>query len=638
MMKKILFDFNNFGEIDYMNFDSDFNITLNDKIKIILGPNGTGKTTLYLNIKARHHDYSYIDYNDVKQSVIASKNKIVIGASILKLNEKIDKKNRLINEINVKDNLAKFNITSQASAKMISNNLELLRKDQERAILEFSVDKLEPLFSFLNEDINFIKDNFKEIKTIERVETNLESLKDAYRKHILEEAEQFLSNDEKICPICGIENNKPIKEIIKEELLKISNIKDLVVKKYQELNSNLKPTEVLDKVNNIVDIIRNEKIGINEIINYLICGGSKEKADLIINNKKLIDVLNKDISELEQKKEEFYNNLKRKNDSLTNAFKFQFDVKTTDIRYNDTEKSIEIILPRKVEQYSTGEINLMTFLVCMFEFVASDKNCLVIDDPLSSYDIPNQYKIIYEIAASKNIDKQILVFTHNINTLNIANTQHNGLFIYNVLDKRKNTIYLNTIDYATRDNIISIENLLKKLEESSFNKKYIELLVNKDTWDDSCKNEYENHLIFHFDEPFSKRINGYDYDNNYLVSLIDNFDQNCFNNVDFIENTANKIIYTAALRIWIEKQFYEISNNDQSLHGKEFGQKINYMFEGDRWSGPSLVTKEYLMSKKVMLNQHIHQKSQEMPFYFALNLSLDDVAKEIIDIKDHFNI
>ena len=37
-----------------------------------------------------------------------------------------------------------------------------------------------------------------------------------------------------------------------------------------------------------------------------------------------------------------------------------------------------------------------------------------------------------------------------------------------------------------------------------------------------------------------------------------------------------------------------------------------------------------------MLNQHIHQKSQEMPFYFALNLSLDDVAKEIVDVKEHF--
>lgn len=635
-MEKLLFDSNNFNEINYMNFDVDFKITIADKIKIILGPNGTGKTSIYSSIKSRHQDYSYIDYNDVEQSVIASKNKIIIGASVLKLNEKYDEKNKLINEVNIKDNLAKFNITNTASAKSISDNLELLRKDHEKAISEFNNDKIEILLSFSNEDSNFIKDNFNEIKTIEKIETKVETIKDAYRKHILEEVERFLSDEEKVCPICGIENKKTIKEIINEELLKISDIKDSVVRKYQENNSNIKPEEILEKVNNIVEIVKKEKLEVTDIINYLICGGSQEKADLITKNKNLIVNVNKEILELEQKKEEFYNNLKKKKDSLANTFKFQFDVKASDIKYNEEEKNIEIKLPRKVEQYSTGEINLMTFIVCMLEFLASDKECLIIDDPLSSYDIPNQYKIIYEIASSKSMDKQVLVFTHNLNTINIANSQHNGSFVYDVLEKRKNTLFINKIDYFTKDNIISIENLIKYLDDSYSNKKYLELLVEKDTWNDSIPDEYENHLIFHYDEPFSKDINGYIFNNDYLVNLIDNFDENSFNNINYIENTANKIIYTAALRIWIEKQFYDISNNDQSLHEKEFGPKIKYMFEGSRWTGSSKVTKEYLMSKKVMLNQHIHQKSQEMPFYFALNLSLDDVAKEIIDIKEHF--
>lgn len=637
-MEKLIFDYNNFGEINYLNFDLNFKIALDDKIRIILGPNGTGKTSIYSNIKSRHQDYSYIDYKDVEQSVIASKNKIIIGASILKLNEKYQEKKKLIDEINIKDNLAKFNITNTSSAKLISDNLELLRKNHEMAISNFSNNKLETLFSFSYEDGVFIKDNFNDINEIERIETNVETIKDNYRKHILEEVEQFISDDEKICPICGIENEKTIKEIIRKEMLKISDIKDLVIKKYQESNSNLKPNEILERVNNIVEIVKKEKIGTNEIINYLICGGNKEKAELIINSKEMIDDINKEIIELEQKKDEFYNNLKKKKETLTNTFKFQFDVKATDINYNEVEKYIEIKLPRKVEQYSTGEINLMTFMVCMLEFVASDKECLIIDDPLSSYDIPNQYKIIYEIASSKSINKQILVFTHNINTINIANSQHNGLFTYNVLDKRKNTIYMNDIDYIAKDNIISIENLKLNLDDSYSNKKYLELLMEKDTWNDSVPDEYENHLIFHYDEPFSKNIHGYVFNNDYLADLIDNFDDNNFNNINYVSNTANKIIYTAALRIWIEKQFYDLSNNDKSLHEKEFGLKIKYMFEGGRWTGSPKVTKEYLMSKKVMLNQHIHQKSQEMPFYFALNLSLDDVAKEIIDIKEHFII
>ena len=635
-MEKILFDSNNFTEVNYINFDSNFKIILNDKIKIILGPNGTGKTSIYTNIKERHKEYSYIDYNDVEQSVIAQKDKIIIGASILKLDEKYSEREKLINEIDIKNNLAKFSITNTASAKLISNSLESLRKNHESAILNFNDDKLEVLYSLSDEDSKFVKDNFNEIKLIEKIETSVETIKESYRKHIMEEVEQFLSDEEKICPVCGVKNERSIKEIIREELLKISDIKELVVKKYRETSPDLKPEKVLEKVNDIVKYIKENKIETNNLINYLLCGGNKEKAELIIKNKDLIIDINKEIEELESRKEQFYNNLKAKKESLANTFKFQFDVKTTDIKYNDGERNIEIKLPRKVEQYSTGEINLMTFMVCMFEFTANDKECLIIDDPLSSYDIPNQYKIIYEIASSKKDNKQILVFTHNLNTINIANSQHNGLFSYCVLEKRKNTIYMNDIEYATKDNIISIDNLKNYLEDSYPHKKYLELLVKKDTWDDNIPDEYENHLIFHYDEPFFKNIEGYDYENNYLADLIDNFNEDNFNNINYIENTANKIIYTAALRIWIEKKFYENTSNDPSLHGKEFGPKINYMFEGNRWTGSVKVTKEYLMSKKVMLNQHIHQKSQEMPFYFALNLSLDDVSKEIIDIKEHF--
>ena len=78
------------------------------------------------------------------------------------------------------------------------------------------------------------------------------------------------------------------------------------------------------------------------------------------------------------------------------------------------------------------------------------------------------------------------------------------------------------------------------------------------------------------------------------------------------------------------------SNNDIGLHRKQFGDKIKYIFNSNRWNGSDKVTREYLMSKKVMLNQHIHQQSQIMPFYYSLNLTFDDIANEIIDIKNHF--
>jgi len=61
------------------------------------------------------------------------------------------------------------------------------------------------------------------------------------------------------------------------------------------------------------------------------------------------------------------------------------------------------------------------------------------------------------------------------------------------------------------------------------------------------------------------------------------------------------------------------------------------MIDGKHWTGQAEINKEYLMSKKVMLNQNEHAKSQKEPFYYALSLSTDDIIKDIIDIKKHFN-
>ena len=55
-----MFNSNNFTEIGHLNFDSNFSIDLGTKIKIILGPNGTGKSSLYKNIKQCHSSYKVL--------------------------------------------------------------------------------------------------------------------------------------------------------------------------------------------------------------------------------------------------------------------------------------------------------------------------------------------------------------------------------------------------------------------------------------------------------------------------------------------------------------------------------------------------------------------------------------------------
>jgi hypothetical protein len=182
---------------------------------------------------------------------------------------------------------------------------------------------------------------------------------------------------------------------------------------------------------------------------------------------------------------------------------------------------------------------------------------------------------------------------------------------------------------------MNVDNLLNNLEDTNVFKKYLFALIEKETWPETD----QKHQIFHYDYNYQVNLNDNQFNNDDLVALIDNFSVRTFSNLSFSNNLLSKIVYIAAIRVWIEKQFYNLYPNDNALHGKSLGEKINYMFPDDgttRWNGSPSVTRKYLMSKKVMLNQNIHYNSQILPFYYILNISLNDICKEIIDIKSHF--
>ena len=629
-----MFNSNNFTEIGYLNFDSNFNIDLGAKIKIILGPNGTGKSSIYKNIKQSHSDYAFIDYEDIEESIIGKKDNIEIGASIVELTKKNSEKQSLLDGIDIKGNLKTVGITNTKTAKSISDNMEVKRKNLEEAIQQFNNENLDCIFEMPEDNQIFFRTNAKKFIEVEELQIQVEELKDSYRKKVLEEINNFLDNSSCVCPVCGQTSEEPIKNIVNRKISEIREIENELIKNYQDTHSDFKPEEIMENLNSIKNVISENNITIQNVENYCLCGGDSDKAELIMSSKQTLSEINQRIKELEVEKEQFYNNLKLHKEDVISTFKLQFSVEETDITFDDIQKTIKIKLPRNVETYSTGEINLMTFIVCILEFVSSDKTTLVIDDPLSSYDIPNQYRIIYEIASSKKGNKNILIFTHNIDTINIANSQYNAIFEYEIIEKKNNTLFLNPLTYTTTANVLSFEELMNNIETTYPHFDYLKLLSDKDSWAETD----DNHQIFHYDSPFNKTINGVNYTNGYLVSLIDNFNSSTFQNESYLINTANKIIYNAAIRAWIEKQFYDNLNGDVNLTGKLFGDKVRYVFDGNRWNGSSKVTKEYLMSKKVMLNQQVHSKSQKMPFYYSLNLTFDDITKEIIDIKNHFTV
>ena len=619
---------------NYLTFDDDFIIDENLGNQIILGPNGVGKSTIYKTILKLHPNYDFIDYEELKNDFIKNKNKLIIGAQIADLQEKNNEKNKLLADLHIKDNFKILNVTSQKNAKSVMNELNAVFVDNELGIETFNNERIEIINSLDNTNSKFLVSNYSKLNELQNIEAELDNLKNEFMKSIYNKLDKILDNDDMICPICGKSNDISIKRLISEKNSQLSSLQNELLKEYQQQNYNLSPIEIINNLSQIKSCINDNDIKKEDIISYYVCGGSNENATLINNSKLQFIQLKNEINELEQAKEQYYNTLKENEVAIKETFENKFNVSRNNIMFNDENKNIEITLPRNVDKYSTGEINLMVFTFSIYQFIASDKEVLIVDDPLSSYDISNQYRIIFDLVEATVNGKKIIILSHNIDCVNIANSQHRGIFKYKYIEKNNGILYLKDINLNDNDSVLNISNLLSSVENANNKDKYFKLLVERE--DDL--NAPEN-LIFHYDNSYTYNYEGVNLTNEYFISLIDNLNENSINNDSFEQNAIDKIFYMTAIRVWIEKQFYENNPNDTSLNGKTFGKKLEYMFprnEQKRWNGSENVTRKYLMSKKTMINQHNHYKSQILPFNYVLNITLDELKKELLDIKAHF--
>lgn len=145
----------------------------------------------------------------------------------------------------------------------------------------------------------------------------------------------------------------------------------------------------------------------------------------------------------------------------------------------------------------------------------------------------------------------------------------------------------------------------------------------------------EYHQVFHYDETYTCPLN--DCSNDELVKMIDDFDGE-FEGSTFEELSLEKIICLTALRVWIEKQMKD--NFKGSFSGiNQLFPKINHYFNHkDMWINNLDIEREDLVRKKVLLNQNDHYKSQIIPFHYALSISCDDMANELLELKQILKI
>lgn len=607
----------------------DFKVEINDKSIVIFGFNGIGKSTLFNSMKELNNkEIEYLDYYSTDQSFFSNK-MLMISTNINAINQ-LKKKSDSFHDILSPSNQLKQNskITSNSQAKTILKKLEEERK--KNIIEEFKkpradIQKIIRKYPSISAVALF--NSWKSVSKASHAIDELDKNKNKLVYKMLQAANECVDEQTEFCPICDTQKDKGnIKERIKRKMENLSIIRSEAIEDLQK-NLNFLDQKTLDEYINICADLKSDP---DLLLDYSLCGGNIEIYDKISNAIIESNKINKEINTLNEDAKIRYQNVKLKQDLLTKDLKKYFDVESSSVLFDDKKFTIEIIFPRLIKTYSTGEINLILFLYRIYSFLGSDKTILILDDPASSLDLMNHYKIAYEIVKT-SLERQVVILTHSVEFVNAINSQYRNRFDFYYLEECNNEIRIEKIkNIAEEANVISYT----QLNNSDV---FVKALIDRE------KPDSKNIDCFHY-SPLPKYLFGKpgNISNHDMIKLIDDFTS--FIDIDFYSNSFNKIKYICALRVWIEKKLYDFIdatdeiNQEKFLECTQLNQRINFIFPINRKSSFNVgsLKREDFMSKKVMLNQGVHYYSQVMPMAYAINISLDRLASEISEIKKLF--
>ena len=607
-----------------------FLIPDNNRSKVIFGYNGVGKTSIYRYIRDHKEDdrITFLDYVDERNDFIKNKKKIQVSADVLSinaLNVDIDNIKQLMS---VSSNLgSNFGITNATKAKDFGDIIKSAQKDifsgftQTRVQMEQicnSLGEIEP--KILIDISNILNDAISYTDEIAEYRDNV-----VYKSLVL--LDQVVDISDSLCPICD-SNVNDIKAKITDKMMLLNNRKSLIIENLKK--NNIQPTE-----ENVERLINTKRLLLSEdiIAEWMICNGDIDRYDLLLEKQAELENKIEERDTLVAAVERLYQNLKVSEDNIKRDISRYFKMNSENIVFDDERKNLTINLPREVKTYSTGEMNLLSFLIRIYEFIGSEKSILILDDPVSSLDIINHYKIVYEIVKAADSGKILIILTHSIEMINALNSQYSRDFDYYYIDEDAEFLHIQEI--PRRDdgkNLLTLEVLLDVDEQG-----IISALIQKE----NSPSNNEIHKLFHYDSSFS--ITEFpNISNDLFVEMINSFEP--LLNDSFLINSYKKVIYIAALRVWVEKQVRDLIVRypdllDEFSSETTLVNRISVLLKRDGTCTapiPENLSRSLLMSKKVMLNQGIHYQSQVMPFAYALNISLGELNQEILEIKTFF--
>lgn len=687
----------------------------------IYAPNGVGKSSLARalnNENKSEYEYEYngkqytekskespvlvIDDFFFRNIAIRDNEKLsdyILGSQIakeLELKEKIETSTKKVKDDIISYLKKEYNIKSKDSCLCgyIKNDslkkfINSLSNAQDKG-KNYSADNLTKLTSefVLNENkkidsnkFNYIKDNIggKEsiIKSIIDFDTNNIKLIHGFSKlDINNDAINILNKHNGITK-CIFEDKHVLPNDIKEQL---ENNKNLIIKQLDESQKKIINTifELGDNPFNIKDTFNNSfELGNSTKVEELIT--EMKEIILQIENeiiKKYIQLV-KD-TELEKDYSEYNKIIEKKIELSEDDEMLLKDIvencinKKVKLTRDDNKNIIFTIednnfigKSRQELPLSTGEQNFISLYFDLLSAKNSDKEIIIIDDPISSFDSIYKNKIVYSIIKVLANKKKVIILTHNINTIKLMHHQYKNCFNLYLLNNEKDGdngfIQINKKEQSSEalqdmDFILEIKNVISFFKSQEINtdlkdkeqfllslipfmRSYSNLLLSDDLYKKLCKlmHGYENDKV-DINEIFKKLFDVDLLQSQYEINVEDILQIDIKDEI--IDKTKypilNRTLYHnlnyLKLRLLVEHTLYNTDTN--KMDWTKYPTLHNII---EKYLKNNIDLKNKLLSKKTLLNEFNHFEYDMCLFMPSLDISDNKLKEErdnIISICD----
>lgn len=671
----------------------------------IYAPNGVGKSSLARALNNENKSEYEYEYNGKQYTEKSKESPVlviddfffrniatrdneklsdyILGSQIakeLELKEKIETSTKKVKDDIISYLKKEYNIKSKDSCLCgyIKNDslkkfINSLSNSQDKG-KNYSVDNLIKLTSefVLNENkkidsnkFNYIKDNIggKEsiIKSIIDFDTNNIKLIQGFSKlDINNDAINILNKHNGITK-CIFEDKHVLPTDIKEQL---ENNKNLIIKQLDDSQKKIVNTifELGENPFNIKDIFNNSfELGDSTKVKELIT--EMKEIILQIENEIIIKYIQL-IKEIELEKDySEYNKIIEKKIELSE----DDEMLLKDIVENCINKKVKLTRDdnkniiftiednnfigksRQELPLSTGEQNFISLYFDLLSAKNSDKEIIIIDDPISSFDSIYKNKIIYSIIKVLANKKKVIILTHNINTIKLMHHQYKNCFNLYLLNnendgengfikidkKEQNSETLQDMDFMLEiKNVISffksqeINTDLKDKEQFllsliPFMRSYSNLLLIDDLYKKLCKlmHGYENDKI-DINEIFKELFDVDLLQSKYEINVEDILQVDIKNEI--IDKTKypilNRTLYHnlnyLKLRLLVENTLYNTDTN--KMDWTKYPTLHNII---EKYLKDKKEFKNKLLSKKTLLNEFNHFEYDMCLFMPSLDIS-----------------